>query len=63
MTTVTQLMPPPAEQVNVPREGVPLVVGAMLLEPQVKWVAVIYQDTIDGVDRFQVVAYTCDPTQ
>jgi len=57
------LIPAPPEQMNVPREGVPAVVGVMLSEPQVKWVAVIYQDTVDGVDRFQVVPYTSDPTQ
>ncbi len=50
------------EQHGVFRQRVADVVRAMMLFPQVKWVAVIYEDTVEGMDRFCVVPYTSDPT-
>jgi hypothetical protein len=53
---------PPSAQVNVPRNDVSNVVDAMLLDDQVKWVAIVYEATIGGVDRFAITPYVVDPT-
>ncbi len=47
---------------GVVREQVGDVVRTMMLDPQVKWAAVVYEDCVEGVDRFTVVPYTSDPT-
>jgi hypothetical protein len=54
---------PPSPQTNVPRNDVSNVVDAMLLHDQVKWIAVVYEATVGGVDRFTVTPYVVDPTQ
>jgi hypothetical protein len=54
---------PPSPQTNVPRDDVGNVVDAMLLDNQVKWVAIVYEATVGGVDRFAVTPYIVDPTQ
>jgi hypothetical protein len=34
----------------------------MLTDPKVKWIAIIYEDTVADIDRFHVAPYTDDPT-
>jgi hypothetical protein len=53
---------PPSPQSNVPRTDVANVVDAMLLDGQVKWVGIVYEATVGGVDRFTVTPYIVDPT-
>ena len=53
---------PPSAQTNVPRNDVGNVVDAMLLDSRVKWVGVIYEATVGGVDRFTITPYIVDPT-
>ena len=53
---------PPSPQSNVPRTDVGNVVDAMLLDNQVKWVGIVYEATVGGVDRFTVTPYIVDPT-
>jgi len=38
------------------------VVDAMLLDSRVKWVGIVYEATVGGVDRFTVTPYIVDPT-
>ena len=54
---------PPSPQSNVPRNDVSNVVDAMLLDGRVKWVGIIYEATVGGVDRFTVTPYIVDPTK
>jgi hypothetical protein len=53
---------PPSPQSNVPRGDVANVVDAMLLDSQVKWIGIVYEATIGGIDRFTVTPYVTDPT-
>jgi len=53
---------PPSPQSNVPRTDVANVVDAMLLDSRVKWVAIVYEATVGGVDTFTVNPYIVDPT-
>ena len=53
---------PPSAQTNVPRNDVGNVVDAMLLDSRVKWVGVVYEATVGGVDRFTITPYIVDPT-
>lgn len=53
---------PPSPQSNVPRTDVSNVVDAMLLDDRVKWVGIVYEATVGGVDRFTVTPYIVDPT-
>jgi hypothetical protein len=34
----------------------------MMLFPDIKWIAIIYEYRVDADDRFNVVPYTNDPT-
>lgn len=52
---------PPSPQSNVPRSDVSNVVDAMLLDSRVKWVGIVYEATVGGVDRFTVTPYVVDP--
>ena len=54
---------PPSAQTNVPRDDVGNVVDAMLLDSQVKWIAIVYEATVGGTDQFVVTPYVVDPTQ
>jgi hypothetical protein len=54
---------PPSPQSAVVRDDVGNVVDAMLLDSRVKWIAIVYQDTNAGVDRFTVTPHVVDPTQ
>lgn len=54
---------PPSSQSNVPRTDVANVVDAMLLDSRVKWIGVVYEATVGGVDRFTVTPYVVDPTK
>jgi hypothetical protein len=54
---------PPSPQTNVPRNDVGSVVDAMLLDGQVKWVAIVHEATVGGLDRFMITPYVVDPTQ
>jgi len=54
---------PPFPQVNVPRNDASNVVDAMLLDDQVKWIAIVYEATVDTVDRFTITPYIVDPRQ
>ena len=53
---------PPSPQTNVPRDDVGNVVDAMLLEVRVKWIAIVFEATVNGVDQFTVTPYISDPT-
>jgi hypothetical protein len=53
---------PPSPQTNVPRDDVGNVVDAMLLDVRVKWIAVVFEATVNGVDQFTVTPYINDPT-
>ena len=53
---------PPSPQTNVPRDDAGNVVDAMLLDTRVKWIAVVLEATVDGVDQFTVTPYISDPT-
>ena len=53
---------PPSPQSNVPRADVANVVDAMLLDSRVKWIAVVFEATTGGVDKFTVTPYLTDPT-
>lgn len=53
---------PPSAQSNVPRNDVSNVVDAMLLDSQVRWIGIVYEATVGGVDRFTVTPYVVDPT-
>jgi hypothetical protein len=53
---------PPSPQSGVPRNDVANVVDAMLLDGRVKWVGIVYEATVGGVDRFTVTPYIVDPT-
>jgi len=52
----------PSPQSNVPRTDVGNVVDAMLLDSRVKWVGIVYEATVGGVDQFTVTPYIVDPT-
>ena len=54
---------PPSPQSNVPRTDVANVVDAMLLDGSVKWIGIVYEITIGGVDRFLITPYIADPTK
>ena len=54
---------PPSPQSNVPRTEVSNVVDAMLLDSRVKWVGIVYEAAVGGVDRFTVTPYITDPTK
>ena len=53
---------PPSPQTDVPRNDVANVIDAMLLDDRVKWVAIVFEATVGGVDRFTVTPYVVDPT-
>jgi len=53
---------PPSPQTGVPRDDAGNVVDAMLLDARVKWIAIVFEAAIDGVDRFTVTPYIIDPT-
>ena len=53
---------PPSPQSKVPRTDVSNVVDAMLLDRRVKWIGIVYEATVGGVDTFTVNPYIVDPT-
>ena len=53
---------PPSAQTNVPRNDVGNVVDAMLMDSRVKWVGIVFEITVGGVDRFTITPYIVDPT-
>ncbi len=53
---------PPSAQTNVPRNDVGNVVDSMLLDGRVKWVGVVFETMVGGVDRFTITPYIVDPT-
>jgi hypothetical protein len=53
---------PPSPQTNVQRGDAGNVVDAMLLDPRVKWIAVVFETTANGIDQFTVTPYIADPT-
>jgi hypothetical protein len=53
---------PPSPQTNVPRDDAGNVVDAMLLDAQVKWIAIVFDTSVNGVDQFTVTPYISDPT-
>ena len=50
--------PPASERRGVPRKAVPAAVENILADPNVKWVAILHDDTIGAFDRFLIFAYT-----
>jgi len=53
---------PPSPQTNVPRDDAGDVVDAMLLDTRVRWIAIVFNATVNGVDQFTVTPYISDPT-
>ena len=53
---------PPLPQTHVPRDDAGNVVDAMLLDARVKWIALVFEATVNGVDQFTVTPYINDPT-
>ena len=53
---------PPSPQSNVPRTDVGNVVDAMLLDSRVKWVGIVFEAAVGGVDRFTITPYVVNPT-
>lgn len=53
--------PPPMP--DVPRKEVHAVVKTMLRDTQVRWVAIVFQESSDGGDLFTVTPYVIDPTK
>ena len=51
------------EHHGVARAHVADVVRNMMLFPDIKWVAIVYENTVEGVDRFNVVPYYQRPDQ
>lgn len=54
---------PPSPQTNVPRDDASNVVDAMLLDTRVKWLAIVFEANVNGVDQFKITPFTTDPTQ
>jgi hypothetical protein len=52
----------PSERRGVPRSIVAAAVEQILLDPKVKWIAILHRDTVNDVDRFHILPYTEDPT-
>jgi hypothetical protein len=52
---------PPSAQTGVPREDVGEVVGAMLLDRRVRWIAIVVEDAAPGTDRFEITPWIVDP--
>jgi hypothetical protein len=46
---------------NVPRSEVPDVVKDILMEPDIKWLAIEFRHTENGVDFFNVTPWNTDP--
>ncbi|MCW5625840.1 MAG: hypothetical protein KIT73_14100 [Burkholderiales bacterium] len=55
-------LPPPSPKTDVPRDAVHTEIDAMLLDPRVKWIAVVFEKNDGSVDRFAVTPWTSDPT-
>jgi hypothetical protein len=53
---------PPSPQTGVPRNDVGNVVEAMLLDPRVKWIAIVLEQSNAGEEEFTVTPYIEDPT-
>ena len=53
---------PPSPQTNVPRSDMANVVDAMLLDSRVKWIGIVFEATVGGIDRLTVTPYIVDPT-
>jgi|KBSSwiStaDraftv2_1062776.scaffolds.fasta_scaffold171903_2 hypothetical protein len=54
---------PPDAQSGVPRDEVPDKVSDMLLDDSVKWIAIVFEGAVGGVDTFKVTSYVNDPTK
>jgi hypothetical protein len=52
---------PPSPRIGVPRPDVGDVVNDMLFDTRVKWVAVVFHDTVNGEDRFAITPWITDP--
>lgn len=55
-------LPPPSPKNNVTRDAVSNEVALMLLDPRVKWIAVVFEKNDGAADRFSVTPWTKDPT-
>ena len=53
---------PPSPQTGVPRQEVNDVVDAMLLDPRVKWIAIVVEGGAGAQELFTVTPYIVDPT-
>jgi len=56
-------MPPsnPESVHNVPRSEVPEVVKDILMEPDIKWIAIEFRHKENGVDFFDITPWNTDP--
>ncbi len=52
---------PPSPQTNVPRADVAGVVDSMLLDEKVRWIGIVFESSLAGVDRFEVTPYINNP--
>jgi len=55
-------LPPPSPKTDVPRDAVSKEVALMLLDDDVKWIAVVFQKNDGTDDLFQVTPWTTNPT-
>jgi hypothetical protein len=46
---------------HVPRNEVPDVVKDILMEPDIKWIAIEFRSTENGVDFFDITPWNTDP--
>ncbi|HZR03448.1 MAG TPA: hypothetical protein VFA81_09785 [Burkholderiales bacterium] len=53
----------PAPVAHVPRDEVANVVGDVMSEKDVKWVAIVFESSQDGVDRFTITPWITDPRE
>jgi hypothetical protein len=51
----------PSPVLHVKRAEVPDIVKEILLEPDIKWVAVEFAKSEDGVDYFDITPWNTDP--
>ena len=50
----------PSAQARVPRSDVGEVVGSMLLDERVRWIAIVVEDAASGEDRFEITPWIVD---
>lgn len=52
---------PPEPQTGIPRPDVGDVVNDMLFDERVRWISIVFRDTANGEDRFEITPWVTDP--